>query len=84
MSDGSIPLTPIGTIHHSRFVVPRLGIDEPQTDLYFGDIDPERLWMLLAEVGLEPESSHPEIYCWDRDLTDAECQLVWRAVELAR
>ena len=36
----------------------------------------------LAEVGLEPHGSHPDLFEWDEPLTAAQMTLALRAVEL--
>jgi len=48
------------------------------------EIDAERLYNALAEVGLEPTESGGGWFGWDRELTTDEIRMTRRAVEISR
>lgn len=74
------------TVTVRRAGVPRGPWDHDETTAQFYE-DPERVWMALAEVGLEPEGSHgsePSAFMWDRAFTLDEVDLITKAIKLAR
>ena len=74
----------VGSVITFSWNIPVLEEEQDATHVYIGDLDPARIWQCLAEVGLGPDITYPQIFGWDRHFTDDEITKIRKAIQIVQ